>query len=177
MSLCRLRKHVKRNETLNFRTGKREKSCFSFLSGMNPRMMGGRGFLLNVLPSWGKGGRKMGEAWEKPCKAQPLPMLHGGRVGERWGKYGKSQAIPTQCPCYMGDGWEKDGRRLEKPCKAHPMPMLHGARMGERRGGVVYHTKNWTERIRSSSLIIYSVCRFLALIPDTQKLVHLTFAH
>ena len=111
MSLCRLRKHVRRNdlmEILDYR-------------------MGEAGGILLLFFVWDESSNDGGVG--DSCS---MSFLHGVRVGGRWEKPGKSQAIPTQCPCYMGDGWEKDGRRLEKPCKAHPMPMLHGERVGER---------------------------------------------
>ena len=123
----------------------------------------------------GQGWEKDGGSWEKPGNSHLMPMLHRER---EWGKYGKSHAKPILYPCFIGQGWEKDGGSLgQARAKPTQCPCFMGK--GGRKVGQTWAItkKSGPESIRSSFFIKYSVCRFLALKPDIQKLVHLTFAH
>ena len=74
-------------ETLNYRTGEAGEILLLFFCWDEYCKDGEvKGVPPNAHASWGEGGNKVGEVWDKPCKAQPLPMLHRARVGEGWGK-------------------------------------------------------------------------------------------
>ena len=63
---------------------------------------------------------------------------------------------------------------MQSPPNAHASWGKGGRKMGE---VCIITQKTGPKRIRPSSLIKYSVCRFLALTPDIQKLVRLISAH